>query len=644
MSDRPPSSRLPPLPALEWSDEGAPYASEMDDIYYSKEDGLAEGEAVFLKGCRLPEFWAGKTRFTVGELGFGTGLNLLMLWKLWREHRPDKSARLDFVSFEGFPLSRTQAEKALAPWSALAPLRSILMENWPVRARGVQEISLPDGISLILHIDDIAKALSQSQFQADAWFLDGFSPAKNPAMWDDALYPEIARRSAIGAHLATFTVAGHVRRGLQSVGFTVSKRDGFGRKRHRLEAVFRPQNVSEPSLEPAKSNHEGRFEHPERDALSAPARSQPQPLKIAIIGGGIAGAGAAHALNRRGAKVTLYDKADHLGAGASGNRFALLMPRLDAADTGPARVLISAYLKAQSVYRGFAGAHSTNVEQIPRTPKEVKRYQALLQDPPLPEAWLSAGSEGSLCHHNCLILEPERLIADIMKAGATRTVLGKKPEIDLLIRSVNGEGYDHIILAQGMGVKALPGCTWLPLEARMGQVETGQGEDKLPLAVSAGHYALALGKDRLWGASFEKVAPTHNAQISPQARAANWKNLADLVSSDWINPAAPIQSRAGIRATTPDKLPLAGPLPDYSKSLITHADLRYGRAVQADMPIYAGLWLLTGLGARGFTFAPWLGEILARQIYGEAASIGSDEARLIRPDRFILRGLKRREI
>ena len=190
-------ARLLPHPEIDWKADGTPVARAVGDVYFTAGDGLAETRAVFLGGCGLPEAWAGRDRFVVAETGFGTGLNFLALWQMWRAHRPSPTARLHFVSFEGFPLRREDAARALSAWSDLSAEAEKLLACWPGPIRGVRQFDWPEeGISLTLHLGDISEMLPDSQFLADAWFLDGFSPAKNEAMWAEEMFPLIAARSA----------------------------------------------------------------------------------------------------------------------------------------------------------------------------------------------------------------------------------------------------------------------------------------------------------------------------------------------------------------------------------------------------------------------------------------------------------------
>ena len=612
--------RLPPLPDLDWKPDGTPVATAMDDVYYSKHDGLEETRAVFLGGCGLPERWAAREHFTVAELGFGTGLNLLALWQLWKANRPSPTARLNFVSFEGFPLARDDAAKALSVWQELQPLTNQLLENWPERARGIQQITLTDGVTLTLHIDDIAAALPNSQLQADAWFLDGFSPAKNASMWAPEIYPLLRERSAPGAKLATFTVAGAVRRGLAEAAFEVSKQPGFGRKRDRLEAIAPTRKNTAP------------------DPYNLGALST-APKKIGIIGAGIAGASLAYAFAQH-ADVTVFDHAPGYAAGASGNRLALLMPRLDAADTGPARALLSSYLFALRRYQGLSGTHSVSVHQKPRTPEEEIRFAKLLADPPLTRDLLAPHPDGGLAHHGALILEPGKLIGAML--GQTKQKYGQPCEINLDARTIDTERFDMIVLANGMTLKSFEQTSWLPLDARLGQVESGTARKSQTSAVAAGHYALSLDEVRLWGATF---TPTNCNQptLSAAASAENDTSLSAFMPSEW-QPEQRAAARAGIRATTPDKLPIAGPAPNFDACLKSFASLRNGVAPSQTPPVHDGIWLLGGLGARGFTFAPWLAAHLAACAFGTPSPIGQAEAKLISPMRFIYRGLKRKTL
>ena len=615
-------TRLLTHPTIDWKDDGTPVAREAGDVYFTAGDGLAETRAVFLKGCGLPEAWTGRDEFTIAETGFGTGLNFLALCELWQANRPHPDAWLHFVSFEGFPLTRDDAARALNIWPELKPYADRLLAAWPGPIRRVHHEVWQDlGITLTLHLGDIHDTLPQSRFQADAWFLDGFSPAKNEAMWSSDLYGLIAARSKPGAVIGTFTVAGAVRRGLADAGFNVAKAQGHGRKRERLEATL---------LNPPTSAQD----------VYGLRGSASTAKRIAILGAGIAGASAAHALSVRGANVTVFDPAG-IASGASGNPLALLMPRLDAGDTVQARLLIDAYLAARQTYSGMDGAHETSVRQMPKDTAELSRFAKLLADPPLPLEDLEAISGGGLLHKRAMILEPQKIVASLL--GGVRVPIGTV-NIDLRKRTVNGETFDAIIMANAMS--AIQQFDWLKLEGRLGQVEFVTGATRVEAdALASGHYALALNDERLWGATFEKIPQDADATTSDTAREDNAEALKKL-SPWWRRDAKDHQvtSRAAIRATTADRLPLIGAVPNLEAMLEAFSGLRTGRAAEADAPLLPGIFLVNGFGARGFTWGPWAGRVLAAMCLGGPVPAEVSALEIVSPSRLILRALKRGEI
>lgn len=209
---------------VEWQD-GVPVARRFDDPYYSLADGLAETQHVFLGANDLPaRFCDG---FHVAELGFGTGLNLLATWDAWRASW--QTGVLHYTSFEAFPLSKDEMSRALEAFPTLADLAARLVAVWDGQG-GV--IDLENTLSVTVVEGDARSTLPVWQGQADAWFLDGFSPAKNPELWGEDLMQQVATKTAPGGTFATYTAAGHVRRALSGAGFEVARVPGFGRKRH----------------------------------------------------------------------------------------------------------------------------------------------------------------------------------------------------------------------------------------------------------------------------------------------------------------------------------------------------------------------------------------------------------------------------
>ncbi|MCC3860401.1 tRNA (5-methylaminomethyl-2-thiouridine)(34)-methyltransferase MnmD [Pseudemcibacter aquimaris] len=212
--------------------EKAPYSTEFDDIYFYPEDGIGESTAVFLDGVDAPEIWQGQDEFITAELGFGTGLNFLLTAKLWLETAEDDQ-KLIYYSTEKYPLKATEIDDAIH-WPELQDVKAEMLNAYPDGGQ------LFDGrIELNILLGDSLEELRKHSFKANAWYLDGFAPSKNPDMWLDDIFSEVARLSASEARLATFTAAGFVRRGLMEKGYDMSKRPGFGNKREMLSGVFK---------------------------------------------------------------------------------------------------------------------------------------------------------------------------------------------------------------------------------------------------------------------------------------------------------------------------------------------------------------------------------------------------------------------
>lgn len=283
--------------------DGVPYAPNYDDVYFSAENGLKETRYVFMDGNNLPERWAGKRHFVVGETGFGTGLNFLECWQQFEE-TTSSSQSLTFLTVEKYPLSADEAMTALERWRPeLGTRLDRLKEVWPYRIPGLQTIQVTPQIALMIGIGDVNDIFPQIEAHVDAWFLDGFTPSQNQDMWTPEIFQEMARLSKDGTTLATFTAAGFVRKGLEDSGFTIERRKGFAKKRHMTCGVFGQEGKDCSNSSPPKS------------AL--------------IVGGGLAGLTAGCELKRLGvSKVSVFERQAELAPLASGNQVGLVNPKL----------------------------------------------------------------------------------------------------------------------------------------------------------------------------------------------------------------------------------------------------------------------------------------------------------------------------
>lgn len=587
---------------LAWTDDGQPRSALYGDVYFSAEDGLAETRAVFLQGCGLPDAWAGRRGFTVGELGFGTGLNILALLDLWRREGPHQG-HLNIFSIEAHPITAEEAARALARWPELSDLAALLVAHWPGRARGFHRVDLP-GLSatLDLAVMDVESALAGWSGHADAWFLDGFSPALNPAMWREEIMALVAARSAPGARAATFTVAGAVRRGLQAAGFEVEKRPGHGRKRERLEARL----------------------------LSAVA-PEPARLRVAVIGAGIAGASAARALRALGCEPLVLE-ADRPGAGGSGNPAALVTPRLDAGLGPVAELFAQGFGRAVQLYGALPEAIlSQGVLQFAGSPRDEDRFAKIAaSDLFEPDALaLSSASEtaarigepapDALDMAAALTVEPAPILSAWLGHVRQAAVARLEPtETGWRLLGEDGEDIavaDAVILAAGAQVAAL----WPEplLQPVRGQASWITGLEWSQAAAWSG-YAAPTREGLLFGATHDRndatvdlCAADHRRNLDTLAKAL--PELARRLED------APLEGRASVRATTADHLPLAGPAPGAA----------------------GGLFLLGGFGSRGFAMAPLLAEHVAALALDRPSPLPAPLAELVDPLRFRKRAARR---
>ena len=581
--------------------DGPPRSRLYDDLYYSRDDGLAETRAVFLAGCGLPQRWQGRRRFTVAELGFGTGLNVLALLDLWRAARP-AGGHLSILSVEAHPIVAAEAAAALAAWPELADLAARITSRWPGRRPGFHRIDLPElAATLDVAVMPASDALAAWSGPADAWFLDGFAPAKNPAMWTDALMRQVAERSAPGALAATYTVAGQVRRALGLAGFTVERRAGFGRKRERLVATLPGESKS------------------------------PEAPTVAIVGAGIAGASLARAFASLGVTADVFEAAG-VGAGASGNPAAVVTPRLDAGLGPGAQLYVQAFERAVRLYGELQGAVITRgalqlrIEE--RDPARFAKIAASDLFEPGSLAELDANAAGAalgepappaLRFDAAVVIEPHRVLDAWLPQPTLASIAAGRPDGQgWALLDADGQPLAHadiVCLAAGAGLAAL----WpdAPLTPVRGQVSWAEGVAPPP-AVSWGGYAATTPGGAMFGATHDRGDASDGWRLEDDRR-----NLAEVAGRLPVLAArlaaADIRGRASVRATVPDNLPLAGPLADK-------------------------LFVLGALGGRGFTLAPLLAEHIAALALGAPSPLPAPVAALLNPGRFSERERRRERL
>ncbi len=633
---------------LVFEDDGTPASSRFGDVYFSRGVGLAEKEHVFLDGCDLPDGWRGRPAFTVCELGFGTGLTFLATWRRWARTRAP-GAVLHYLAAEGYPLARESLAECLTAWPELASQAEALLRVYPAPQRGFHRLFPAEGVVLTLMCGEVTTVLARLEAAVDAWYLDGFAPAKNPAMWSPAVFREVARLSrGPETRLATYTAAGQVRRDLAEAGFAVELGQGFGRKREMIRARYAGPGHAAP------------------EPWFAPATALKRGV-AAVIGGGIAGTTMAAALVRRGWSATIVERRSTLAAEASGTPSGVVMPRLTAGEAIDGRVHAAAWRYAVQSWAGHGFYDPCGVLQLATDADESRRQTAVAASGVLPEAALrrldpAAASEVAGCGlpYSALYFPDGGCIDTRAFCGSAATgatvILGRA--VTALRRDggrwrlADGAGEiciaDCVVFANAGGAGAFPQSDWLPLTARRGQITQAAAT-----AASKGlRCVLAYGGTMLpvrngahaIGATFDWVkdgAAGDATDAGDDIR--NLEGVARVLPELAVGLDPDGDGWAAVRWTSPDHLPVVGPLPDREAYARDYASLRHGqRWVTTPPATYApGLYVMVGFGSHGLVLAPLAAELLACEITGEPLPLERDLIAALHPARFLIRAIKR---
>ncbi len=678
---------------INWDDRGTPHSEQYGDRYYSSESGIEESRHVFLAGNRLADRWGelgpGQS-FTICETGFGTGLNLLATAHLWSEIAP-ASAQLHFISTELHPLKRDDLHAALAAWPTLEGFSTQLLDRYPSLTPGFHRFDLVDTIRVTLIFDDVGRALEQlcptlvpefwnyRNWSVDAWFLDGFAPARNSAMWRPEVFRLMNRLSADNATVATFTCAGAVQRGLRSVGFSIDTPPGFGTKRQMLVArrttADRAGHTGMKSQYRSQSRPGHRLADPaSRACWHLDAALPAKPAHVVIVGAGIAGCTTAEALRRRGIRTTLVDRGLDVAPEASGNPQAALYARLspDQNDLG------DFCLHALNYARGFYLRRletpdlgtMTGLAQLPRSTAEDERMQRIAQrfaDAPelvqyldklqLEErAGIGLPSGGLWFPHGGWINGPafnRHLVSgpdtECIPNVEVHSISGQSGRIRLGTQDGEMGPYDAVVLCNAMGAQRLSATEWLPIRPVRGQVsilgDQPETRNLLSVVCKETYLTPAYNGSQSLGATYQPDSDSSEVRAADHLK--NLDALASLFDMEGRLTCDPctVAGRAAVRATTPDYLPLVGALP--SKESFLHDYRAWGRDRTLSIPrAHAGepgMYLNLGFGSRGYVYAPLCAEVLACTIAREPAPMSTRMQRSIHPARFLVRSLVRNQ-
>lgn len=626
---------------LDWSDQSEPFSTQFDDIYFNNDQGADESEYVFFLGNDLETRWQTfhSQQFCIVETGFGSGLNFLTTASKFIEFKQSKHSsplqHLHFISFEQYPLDSEALTLTLNKFPQFAALSASLISQYPLPLVGCHRLSFNQGeIVLDLWFGDVNQQIDHLTGSdngiADAWYLDGFNPHKNPEMWHTALFQKMYNLSKPQASLATFTAAGFVRRSLMDVGFIMSKRKGYGKKREMLIGLV-PDSDKSINLQ--------------------------QQTDVAIIGGGIAGLCSALALAKRGNKVTVYCADKQLGQGASGNLQGALYPLLNQQHDELSQLFGNAYQFALNFYRDinlqvpfshqFNGLLQLAYDQTSRRkleninkavlPASLVHWLTSTQTDQI--AGLPIGHE-SLYYPGAGWLSPRELIQSLedMLAKYSNVQLLCDHQIVSIDQSSDSDSaywaltassqsptaqtkrvkHAYVVIAAGMNTLTFNQCRAVPLSAARGQVShvpANQELEQLNVTLChEGYLTPAIQGEQCMGATFKR----HDQCIDyrPNEQQENHQKLKKCIPNKaWVDSIKTNdQAHIATRTTTRDHFPYLGELTDYDQ-----LKQRYENNVSdtAVLPTLKNIYLITGLGSRGLCSAPLLAETLASKINNE---------------------------
>lgn len=589
---------------IEWRNGSVPVATDFDDIYFSTEDGLAESQHVFLEGIGGPDVWQGVDHFVIGETGFGTGLNFLTTWQAWRE-TASENQKLTFVSVEAFPLSVDQLSLAHSSWPELSDVSSALCDAYPDLHPGFHTVNLEGGrVKLLLLFGPASRLLPELKMEANAWYLDGFAPQKNPDLWNEELFKQLARCSVKNCRLATFTVAGPVKRGLEAVGFEIEKRSGFGKKRECLTAQFTGRRLSSE-----------------------------KPRRVAVVGSGIAGASVAYELNKLGVEPTVFEAGSSIACETSGNPVAIFEPRMNRNQDEDGEFHVAAYFHALILYSELnkgtdIWVGSRGLEKRPANSELKKRFSEWVDMRLIPGEHMALLESGALWFPNAGAVNP-RVICERLLTGIDvhlncliedfewcdgKWKLSKRNSEDL-------GSFDAIVLAGGIASLDLVDRSDYQVNAKRGQLTylSNNGGEGSNNPVSFGSYLACTEDFNVIGATYRKLDDWNDDEWRRLSERDDDENIAAL-NAEFPNRdfGEVIGGRAAVRATTVDRVPVVGADPDRPN-----------------------FWMAFGFGSRGFLTAPLAGAALASEIVGTPNPLPMSLWAALSPERFRLRRQRR---
>ncbi|MDR6448307.1 tRNA 5-methylaminomethyl-2-thiouridine biosynthesis bifunctional protein [Paraburkholderia terricola] len=650
----------PLIPAvLAFRDNGTPFSPLYDDIYHSAVGGLEQAHHVFLRGNSLPERWRDRRVFTVLETGFGMGINFLTTWATWRAD-PSRCERLHFVSTEKHPFTLADLRSVYAATvsdPSIAALADTLASAWPMLVPGTHRLEFEGGqVVLTLVFGDALQTLPALRLRADAFYLDGFAPARNPELWTPAIFKALTRVAGEGATFATYSSAGEVKRALTQCGFVYQKIDGFGWKRAMLAGHFAPR-------------------------WRVRRHEPPAPLAVderhaVVIGAGLAGCAVIERLAARGWRVTSLERHASVAQDASGNPAGVFHPMISRDDSVASRVTRAGFLYTLGRWAALERLDRQPLRggrgllQIATDDEEARSIGEAIAAFGYPSEYVTpVGSSeahrlagvplargGWFFPHGGWI-DPASLCA--AQCAAAGGLLDRRFGVDVARIERSGDQWTVfdtagqavarapvVVVASAHDAARIAGLRYAPTRSIRGQLTLlpAGAVPRLQVPVIGEGYAVPLANGvTLTGATYELDDP--HTLLRAGGHLENLERVALMlpsfagVAGEARNAqSAEFAGRVAFRCVTSDRMPMIGNLADEAQAALDAHQLR--GAWPLDLPRSQGLYGAFAYGSRGLVWAALGAELIASQIEGEPWPLERDLAEDIDPARFLLRALR----
>ncbi len=639
------------MPFFEFRGDTDLFSLKYNDVYWSKDGGWAEKNYVFLDSVDIVSKWAERDIFSILELGFGGGINFLATRKKWRESKPFKK-KLNYISIEQNPLPKSDLTNLYGSLELDNSLYIDFLKKYNTIERGNHILGFEnDNLDLHLEIGDVLQILKNLNIEVDLLFLDGFSPSKNPEMWSIEVFRELFRICKTNGIFTTYSTASLVKENALSCGFEIEKVKGFGRKKWLLHGFKKDE--SKIGVRNPYFSLQNIFRNTNSTAI--------------VIGGGLAGTAIARTLSKKGYSVTLIERENNLAQKTSGNPAGIINPNITVDVSTISKIELNSYFHLQRVLDEYKNdpnfLYVINGVFLASENHEIERQSKGIFNHSLSNELIFSNSDSFLKKEGYLLpnagwIDPRSLCNTNLNYNLENQIeiIFNSNVLDLSCENEKWKVYDEkgevyhsdiLIIANSTDSNQFELTKWLPIRKFRGQI-IYLSKEIFPYFLNHVYilddcYLIPQKDYTILGATYEKDGDNLELNIEDTIKLIN--RITNKFSLSPNIDYGKIKGRVGIRVTTPDHLPIIGPIPDLNFFHKEYHDLsNTGNRNRLKSAQYvSGLFLFTGFGSKGILLTNYLAEVLAKMIENEYTGLGRDTLESILPSRFVVRRLMKKK-